>query len=363
MASYESRERLRGTGPMTPSTAETLVADWLAGIEESFGEAAEADVIEQQVVLTGAPVRLQVAGTPMFDRLAPAFAHLTDTSGDPPALTLRVWDSPGASMDPPLPSVPEGPRGAVYYSAEGALRIAYQPGLQLLSVLDHDRGLGWFWCASAEALPYWESSAPFRQILHWWLAARNMLLLHGAAVGRPEGGVLLVGRGGSGKSTTALVCLESELLYAGDDYVAVRDDEAPSVFSLYCSGKLEPTHATRLSHLPEPSIEGDGSDDAKAVFYVRDRYPDRTCESFPLRAVLAPKIGGAETRILPLAGGAALRALAPSTLLQLHPADSEAFGRMARLVARIPTFAFELGPDIAAIPGTIDSFLEELPAA
>jgi hypothetical protein len=348
---------------MPSSTADTPVADWLAGIEESFGEAAEAEAIEHPIVLTGAQVLLQVAGAPMFDRLAPAFGHLVDrSSGEQPALTLRVWDSAGASTTPPLPSVPPGPRGTVYYSAEGSLQVAYQPGLHLLSALDSERHLGWFWCASAEVLPYWESSAPFRQILHWWLASRNMLLLHGAAVGNADGGVLLVGRGGSGKSTSALACLESELLYAGDDYVAVRDHGEPAVFSLYCSGKLEPNHATRLQHLPEPTIEGDGSEDEKAVFYVQERYPERTCESFPLRAVLVPGIGGSTTRILPLEGGAALRALAPSTLLQLHPAEPEAFRRMARLLARVPAFAFELGPDIRAIPATIDRFLEELPA-
>ena len=343
---------------MSHSIAETPVADWLAGIEESFAAAqAEAETIEHRIRLTAAPVSLQIAGAAMSERLAAAFAHLVDSSATEPELTIRVWDS----ARPPLPEVAPGPRGAVYYSADGPLQIAYQPGLHLLSVLDADRRLAWFWCAAAEVLPYWESSAPFRQILHWWLASRSMLLLHGAAVGRADGGVLLVGRGGSGKSTSALVCLESELLYAGDDYVAVRDEGEPAVYSLYCSGKLEPAHAARLSHLPEPSIEGDGSPDEKAVFYVQGRYPDRTCETFPLRAVLAPRIAGERTRIEPLRGAAALGALAPSTLLQLHPAEPQAFARMARLVARVPTFAFDLGPEIGEIPRAIERFLDELP--
>ena len=121
---------------MTSSIAETHVADWLTGIEESFAAAAGAELIEQQIVLTGEPVLLQFAGTPMFERLAPGFAHLVDASRARPALTLRIWDSAGASAEPPLPKVPEGPRGAVYYSADGAVQVAYQPGLQLLSALD-----------------------------------------------------------------------------------------------------------------------------------------------------------------------------------------------------------------------------------
>jgi hypothetical protein len=343
---------------VTRSTAETLVTDWIAGVEESFSEAAD-DRVTEEIALAGAPVRLEFANTRMFDRLAPGFAHLVEPAAAPPELTIRIWDSAGAIAEPPLPDVPPGPRGRIYYSEDGSVRVAYQPGLNLFSVLDRARGLGWFWCSAAEALPYWESSAPFRQLLHWWLPSRNMLLVHGAAVGRADGGVLLVGRGGSGKSTSALACLESDLLYAADDYCAL-DDRAPAVHSLYCSGKLEPAHAARLHHLPEPTIDGDGSEDEKAVFFVQDRYPDRVCRSFPLRAVLAPKIAGDETRMVPLAGAVALRALAPSTLLQLHPADPEAFARMARLVNSVAAYSFELGPEIAAIPSAIERLLDEL---
>jgi hypothetical protein len=345
----------------TQTAQEELDGKWLDAVDAAFEAAARArGVLEQRIRLTGAPVALEYAGDAIRDRLAPAFAHLTDAAPAPPELTLRVWDS-AAVPPPPLPAVPEGPRGAVYYSAHGAIRIAYQPGLHLLSVLDLDRGVGWFWCEHAAELPYWESSAPFRQILHWWLTSHSMLLLHGASVGLRDRGVLLVGRGGSGKSTSALACLDSELLYAGDDYVAVDDGETPTVYSLFSSGKLEPAHAARLSHLPAPAIDGDEAADEKAVFFVHERYPDRATERLPLRAVLVPRIAGDEARIVPLGAASALRALAPSTLLQLHPAEPQAFARMARLTGRVPTYSFELGPDISAIPRAIRTFLESLP--
>jgi hypothetical protein len=35
---------------------------------------------------------------------------------------------------------------------------------------------------------------------------------------------------------------------------------------------------------------------------------------------------------------------------------------MAGLLARVPAFAFELGPEIALIPPTIDRFLEDFQA-
>jgi hypothetical protein len=344
---------------VTRQTADMLAADWLGGVEESYSEALGGDAVVEEIELAGARVRLEFASRGMYERLAPGFAHLVEGADGGPALTLRAWDSARSGPEPPLPDVPPGPRGRIYYSEDGPVRISYQPGLSLLSVLDRDRGLGWFWCASADLLPYWESSSPFRQLLHWWLPSGGKLLVHGAAVGRPEGGVLLVGRGGSGKSTSALACLESDLLYAADDYCAI-DDAAPAVHSLYCSGKLEPGHAARLTHLPAPTIDGDGSVEEKAVFFVQEGYRDRTCRSFPLRAVLAPMLGGDQPTIEPLAGGAALRALAPSTLLQLHPAEPAAFARMARLLNRVPAFSFALGPEIHAIPGAIERLLDEL---
>jgi hypothetical protein len=336
---------------------------WLGGIATSFDCAADASgLVELRIRLAGAPVRVRSAGPAMLEQLGPALRHLKDDSGELPVLTISTWDSHAAGLDaPPLPATdPDEPRGAVFYADDPPRQVAYQPGLSQLSAYDADDGSAWFWCRSAADLPFWEPAAPFRQIFHWWLARRGLMLLHGAAVGLREGGVLLVGRGGSGKSTCALAALTSNLLYAGDDYVAVGQEPDPYVSSLYCSGKLEPGHAKVLSHLPPPSFEGDGSPEEKAVFYVSDRFPERMCDGFPLRAVLVPRIRGSEPRIVPVASGEALRALAPSTLLQLHPARPQALTGMARLLQRVPAYALEVGGTIELIPRAIERLLGEL---
>lgn len=332
--------------------------DWLADLRDRFASAS-SEPVERAVRLGGAPVTLRAASPRMFEKIERAFAHLPDSDPDERSLVVHLWDSRDVpDSRPPLPEAPGQPRGAVYYHERDSFRLACQPGLRILSALDASARRAWFWTADAETLPFWEAAAPIRQILHWWLGPRGVGLLHGASVGTASGGVLLVGRGGSGKSTSALSCLESELLYAGDDYVAVEEGPTPWVHSLYSSGKLEPAHATRLPHLSLPALGGDG--DEKVVFYVHDRYPERTCAGFPLRAVLAPRITGGDPRMLPLPAAAALRALAPSTLLQLHPADPDAFGSMARLLRSVPAFAFDVGPRIEEIPVAIARFLREL---
>ena len=74
-------------------------------------------------------------------------------------------------------------------------------------------------------------------------------MVHAAAVGDESGGVLLVGRGGSGKSTTALSCLGTQVGYLADDYCLVEMVEGPRVHSLYTSGKANRGSIARLPRL------------------------------------------------------------------------------------------------------------------
>jgi len=346
-----------------PESEERALSGWIDAIDGSFAKAeSHAGKSTGTFRIADGALRLVSAGDAMLTQLGRAFSHLTDVSGVPPELTVCLWDSATTGVEPPpLPPVAPGlPRGAVIYSSAGRQSVAYQPGLSLMSALDLDRSTAWFWCADSSRLPYWEPAAPLRQILHWWFPLRGLQLLHGASVGTAEGGVLLVGRGGSGKSTCALSSLASDLLYAGDDYVAVRDGPNPWVFSVYGSGKLEPGHSKLLPHLPPPSFQPDEALEEKAVFFVHERFPDRTCPGFPLRAVLIPRVTGTtQPRMLPVDLGDALRALAPSTLLQLHPASPDALSRMAALLQRVPTYVFEVG-DIEEAPKAISRLLRAL---
>ena len=298
----------------------------------------------------------------MADRLSRAFAHLIQHDGGEQDLTIFVWDAQDSGTPPPpIPSLaPGSPRGTTVYAAEEGRRFACRPALGQLSAYDQHSRRAWFWCENAHELPFWEPAAPFRQIFHWWLPDRGALLLHAAAVGEPSGGVLLVGAGGSGKSTSALSCLTSDLLYAGDDYVGIELAPEPRVLSLYSSGKLEPGHATLLPHLPAPSFAGDGALEEKSVFYVADAFPERMTTGFPLRAIIAPRVEGDEPRVSARSAVQVLAALAPSTLLQLVPAGQEALSAMAALLQRIPAFGLEVGGPTSLIPPALASLLRDL---
>jgi hypothetical protein len=358
----ETAERPGEGAAIAAGTTPALDA-WLDELASGFEHAADAaGLVELRLRIADTPILIRFAGVPLSEQLGRALAHLVSDRDEEPQLTICAWDSEqsGASP-PPLPVVdPESPRGTTVYASDAHRRLACRPRLGQLSAHDGKRATGWFWCQSGSKLPFWERAAPFRQIFHWWLPERGMLLVHGAAVGDASGGLLLAGRGGSGKSTSALSTLTSPLRYAGDDYVAVDTGPDPRVFSLFCSGKLEPSHAKLLPHLPPAAFAGDGALEEKSVFYVAEAFPERMCAGFPLEAVVAPRVRGFEPTHARLGAAEALAALAPSTLLQLVPGNSEALSAMARLLQRVPAYRLDVGGPVEQIPAALGRLLDEV---
>ena len=323
-------------------------------LQENFERAAGAagGVAELQLAVAGKPVRIRFAGAAAAKALSPAFAHLEDRGDEPPALTLHVWDSG-------IPRAETNAAGASYYYEQDGVRALHQPASDVFSVLTAKGDVGWFWMPDANGLPYWDYTAPFRHLLSWWLDAQGLRQVHGGAVGTEDGGVLVVGPGGSGKSTTALSTLLDEgLRYAGDDYVAVGSGAEPAVHSLYCSGKVHPEDLHRLPHL-EPALADGTQPDEKVVFYVERAFAGRSIADFPLRAIVVPRVTDRrKARALPGTRAEALAALAPSTIFQLHPPARDALAWMAGLVRLVPTFVLELGSDVETIPAALLRIIE-----
>ena len=341
-----------------------------AGLQAEFERAARAagGAVDLRFSVAGRAVSVRFAGTTAAEALRPAFAHLEAPDAATAAVTLHVWDSATAGVERPafVPAgdgeVEAGPPGAgpSYYHEEDGLRALHQPAYDALSVLATESGHAWFWTRDVTRLPYWEYTAPFRHLLSWWLDAHRLRQVHSGAVGTPAGGLLLVGAGGSGKSTTALASLlDPRLSYAGDDYVAVGSEAGPTVHSLYCSGKVHLDDVHRLPHLAAALADA-GRPDEKGVLYVERAFPGRCIAGFPLRAIVLPRVTDRRTaRARPDTPAAALAALAPSTIFQLHPPAREALAQMAQLVRTVPTFVLELGADVETIPAELLRLLEE----
>ncbi len=319
----------------------------------------------------GYKVRLSFASEMMATQLTQAIAHLETAPTEQPALKICLWDN--ATTQTKLPGLMPAfiqtfhwfwyeyldARMNVKALCSDRFQMHFKMGPNIFSALDFQHNLALYWIDDATLLPYWERGSPLQNILSWWTSRQQRQYVHAAAVGTATGGVLLAAKGGSGKSTSALSCLNSSLTYASDDYCLIATDPIPYVYSLYNTAKLK--GAKDLERFPELAplmTNGDRLDEEKALIFLNQHFPEKVVSGFPLRAILVPKITGErDTRLHKSTAIAALKALAPSTLFQLSGTGESSLQMMSTLAKQVPCYILELGTDVAQISQVILEFL------
>lgn len=353
---------------MTPIVE--LFREFAGQAEEEFG------LKEKAFSIGGCGIRLRFAGDRWTTLLTSALKHLqvVEPVAHVTELTVSILDGSMVPCNPLLRSYlkplvdfwPDytGPRGELLHLHGGPTMAYYTPGPDHLSIVDLESNRGFFWKRDLSPLPYYEAGSPLRTLLHPWLREQGVQFVHGAAVGTESGGVLMAGKGGSGKSTSALACLHSDLQYAGDDYclVGCAKGETHRLYSLYNTAKLVGDSDLAkfnglASHVWNPRRESD----EKATIFLAEAFPQKLISRLPLRAILVPVIRGeTNTVIEPCPRGEALMALGPSTLAQLPASGSKDLDSIARLVRSLPCFRMNLGTDLTRIAPAITSLLNQL---
>lgn len=326
--------------------------------------AARAGCVERAVTLDGSPVLIRVAGGALADRVLPAFAHLdaapprTAELAAPRPLVVYCADSATAGETVAAPDwgpLGFGPKCEILAFQGSDVRAVFDPVHRLLHAYDASSATGLFWADSPAAVPWWESSRPLRPILHWWTEGTTRQAVHAGCVGTAGVGVLLAGRSGAGKSTTALACLRGGFEYVGDDFVLADVDRCVA-HSMYSTAKLEPRNAARFSELriTEPDRPG-----AEKVVVQLDR--TSVVDRLALRAIVLPEVTGRPGSAVRAASPAsALAVLASTTAPQLAGLEAESFVKLGRLVRALPCFVLEAGTDLHQIPVVLADLLEEL---
>lgn len=340
--------------------------EYFQSVYELFKSSQQvASPVERSYIIGGYRFRLCFSG-PALLSLTRALEHLAADDHSTPDLTICLWDSEstGQRMTPPPWQEDDFlARGVIQGYNTERIYTAFQHGSSAVSVLDKERNLAVFW-APDQRLPYWEEGSPLRTIFHWWLLSQGLQLVHAAAVGNSTGAVLIGGKGGTGKSTTALACLESNLSYIGDDYTLLGLDSGPVVHSLYNSAKLNSDQVQRFPALLPKVANAERLAEEKALLFVNEHYPLKVATRLPVRAILLPRVTGlAETRLKRVSVAMTLAALAPSTIFQLPRAGSEAFKFLATFARQLPCFSLELGTDLSTIPPVIEGLLAEIDSA
>lgn len=361
-----------GAHPGLRAAGADLAGEYFAQLFDRFEQASAAigGAGNLELEMAGLRVRLRPAGEGLRAGLLAPFEHLASQEVGNPDLTISLFDTASTGIEPPTQlwepiAAAPGTNPIARLRSERACVLAAAGSRGLTAALPAE-GIAVFHLPDAAAIPASERAAPIREALQLLMAARGRLMTHAGAVGRDGRGVLLVGRGGSGKSTLALSCALAGMEIVADDYVLLEPDSL-AAHAMQSTAKLTEDSATRLG-IPagaidaagfEPTLEGP----AKALIDIRGIAPGRMKRRLEIVAVVAPAVppeSSLEPSLRRISAGDALRAVAPSTIVQAGFGGDGSLATLADLVRRVPGYSLELSPEPAANAAAVDRLVTEL---
>ena len=158
---------------------------------------------------------------------------------------------------------------------------------------------------------------------------------------------MLVGRGGSGKSTTAVSAAVHGLKYAGDDYIVLRQQPEPSALSAYCSAKLNEDVLSGLPALQPHVVNPDRQATDKALMFLGDSFRSAWISELPLKAIVATKMTGGKVVVRKSSPTLVFAEIASSTIFQMPGSGARTLSVLKQIFQTLPVYTFELGVDFA----------------
>ncbi len=311
----------------------------------------------------GFNVRMRCIGTKMAVLHDKIFTHLK-TEEIPPLndldLTIDIWDESETGVPNPFDSIPEksAELRSVTSSADSRIVATQDSETSLFLDRKEKRIIASF--LSSGKMNHYDLSKPFNKLLALWYRDMNIEIIHASMISKKGIGILFLGKGGSGKTTSALSCLNAGFNYLGDDHVGLSlKDNSFTGHSLYASALIYANHLRRFPQLQKFEIKNNSQEDEKSVIYFSNGYLNRIDRYAEVSVLLLPVVGNSKHTNFRKAGKSeALLALAPSSLrLQISP-NRKGFELLARLVDRIPAYRVELGSNLDEIPECVNEIMD-----
>ncbi|MFC1771145.1 serine kinase [Candidatus Margulisiibacteriota bacterium] len=318
--------------------------------------------IKEFILIDTLTICIKFAGPALHKYLTKAFDHIKCQPVNNPDLTIHCFDSFSTKTD--LPIMSDSIKNNFYKSSNSDTKNNQVTSVyfSLLNILHlfNNNNMAIYWTKNAKELPYYEKGAPFLEIINNWIAKHKYHLIHAGSVGTKNGGVLLAGKGGSGKSSTALACLEHQnLKFLSDDYCIVNVEKKPIVYSIYSTGKIKNDNFDNFSYLLDKDINN--LKEEKTLFFLNDHYKN-IIKQMPIKAVISPQVNKKSKKIYleKISKITALSALAPSSMLQLSGKTTQTLQVLTNIVKQLPCYRLNLGGNIKEVPELIFELLNDL---
>src|SRR5262249_42346551 len=137
------------------------------------------------------------------------------------------WRASDFGFKPLVPGWSDSERTTYFLRGESGLAVA-----------DWKSNRAYVWTPSYEATAEHNQAAPFRWIIDALAQRAGLTTMHAAAIGEHGTGLLIVGKGGRGKSTLALAAVTAGMQYVADDYCLVAPQPPYPAYRLFNTAKL-----------------------------------------------------------------------------------------------------------------------------
>lgn len=319
-----------------------------------------AAVVEANYRIAGYPVRISSAGPNQAANLERAFGHLRASADAAPALTVDIWDDEevGPANWAPWPEDAET-NGTITISDDDRYVLTQRRGSVMLLDRRDNNITG---CVRGWSTLYQDERVrPFHRLLSIWLDDRNIQFIHAALVAQDGKGLLFVGKGGSGKSTSSITCYLGGMDFLSDDYVALEaapngDFVGHSLYDTFLADRMD-----RFPAFSQVAMRPNYPFEEKEGVFLRDLPDARLAASARIAAIVLPRVVDrpdiALSRVKPME---ALRAAAPSSLWILPNSANSSLEKLAGLITSVPSFRLELGRDMTQVAPTARLLCSEL---
>jgi hypothetical protein len=338
--------------------------------QRAYAEAASArpsDGVTRAGNLAGRDLVISLVGTALAEAIAPSFTHLTDSFAGPSrtaATSVRLWDcTETGARRPPVPGkadwVAEGEGWRASSHGEGRYLCEERPAsllwldrreAHLVGCFEDGRRLG---CA--------DRARPLQRVMSEFCRALGIQEVHAGLIARQGLGVLVVGGGGRGKTTTSLDGLHGGLDFLGDDSVGIGDDGEGGVrgYSLYASARVRPHQLARWPRFaehwcfPEPPEE-------KALLLPGLLLPERIARTTRIVAIAVPAITGRGLHVVRTSPLDAFHALVhDSRDNRRFGLTATEFSRLTRMTKAVRCYRFEVDDDPARVAGALRQLIDD----
>lgn len=332
-------------------------------LEDNFQKAgAQTNIINRFYRIGSQILCLRFAGTALFNSTTEALKCLEIEFNTQPDVIINCWDSVSTDIfmpPPPWDSSAQTIRGDIKGYNNTRFATAYVHFDVVLHTFDRETKQGFFWTHDAKKLPFYFAGSPIRPLLHWFCRLQGLHLLHAAGIGNSNGGILIAGRSGSGKSTSSLLSLVAGFDFVGDDYIAVGLSPSPTIYSLYNTAKVDKSGLVDIQHIASSiGYLGETPEHEKAMMFFEPSKSTLLKKQLPLKAILTGKVTSeAHTSISRISAVEATMALVPTTMAQIPGVYEEILSFVKQLTNLIPCYRIDFGSNLSEIPQLIGDFI------